>query len=69
MSNKKILVLPGDGIGVEVMQEVLNIINWMTKNKSISFDISERPLPLALKIMGVIRPPSTATATEMSTCL
>ena len=42
MSNKKILVLPGDGIGVEVMQEVLNVINWMAKNKSISFDISER---------------------------
>ena len=42
MSNKKILVLPGDGIGVEVMQEVLNIINWMVKNKSISFDMSER---------------------------
>ncbi|MDC0195284.1 3-isopropylmalate dehydrogenase [Alphaproteobacteria bacterium] len=42
MSNKKILVLPGDGIGVEVMNEVLNIINWMAKNKSISFDIDER---------------------------
>jgi len=41
MSNKKILVLPGDGIGVEVMREVLNIIDWMSKNKSISFDISE----------------------------
>ncbi len=41
-SNKKILILPGDGIGREVMSEVLNIINWMTKNKSVSFDISER---------------------------
>ena len=41
-SNKKILILPGDGIGVEVMNEVLNIINWMIKNKSVSFDISER---------------------------
>ena len=41
-SNKKILILPGDGIGNEVMSEVLNIIDWMTKNKSISFDISER---------------------------
>ena len=40
--NKKILVLPGDGIGKEVMQEVLNIIDWMAKNKSIEFDISER---------------------------
>ena len=26
-SNKKILVLPGDGIGVEVMNEVLNLID------------------------------------------
>ena len=41
-SNKKILILPGDGIGREVMSEVLNIIDWMTKNKSVSFDISER---------------------------
>ena len=36
MSSKKILVLPGDGIGVEVMNEVLNIINWMVKHKSIT---------------------------------
>ena len=42
LSNKKILILPGDGIGVEVMNEVLNIIDWMAKNKSASFDISER---------------------------
>jgi len=42
MSNKKILVLPGDGIGNEVMSEVFNLIDWMTKFKSFSFDISER---------------------------
>ena len=42
MRNKKILVLPGDGIGREVMKEVLNIINWLSKTRSISFDISER---------------------------
>jgi len=41
-SNKKILILSGDGIGPEVMSEVLNIINWMMKKKSVSFDISER---------------------------
>ncbi|MBO6469162.1 MAG: 3-isopropylmalate dehydrogenase, partial [Pelagibacteraceae bacterium] len=41
-SNKKILVLPGDGIGTEVMSEVLNIMEWMSKNKSVSFDVSER---------------------------
>ena len=42
MLNKKILVLPGDGIGAEVMNEVKKIINWMSKNKSISFDLEER---------------------------
>ena len=42
MSNKKILILPGDGIGNEVMSEVLKIIDWMEKTKSMSFDISER---------------------------
>ena len=42
MSNKKILILPGDGIGNEVMSEVIKIINWMEKTKSVSFDISER---------------------------
>ena len=42
MSNKKILVLPGDGIGNEVMHEALNIIDWLSKTRSISFDISER---------------------------
>ncbi len=40
--NKKILVLPGDGIGNEVIAEVLKIIDWMEKTKSLSFDISER---------------------------
>ncbi len=42
MSNKKILILPGDGIGNEVMAEVFKIINWMEKTKSMSFDIEER---------------------------
>ena len=42
MSSKKILILPGDGIGNEVMSEVIKIINWMEKTKSVSFDISER---------------------------
>ena len=41
-SNKKLLILPGDGIGPEVMAQVFNIIDWMTKHKTVSFDISER---------------------------
>ena len=40
-SNKKLLVLPGDGIGPEVVNEVLRLIDWMAKKRSVSFDIQE----------------------------
>ena len=40
-SNRKIMVLPGDGIGNEVMQANMKLINWLTKHRSINFDITE----------------------------
>ena len=40
-SNKKMLILPGDGIGPEVMREVLRVIDWMDKRRTVTFDISE----------------------------
>ena len=40
-ANKKLLVLPGDGIGPEVMDQVKRVIDWMAKKRSISFDVSE----------------------------
>jgi 3-isopropylmalate dehydrogenase len=40
-SNKRLLVLPGDGIGPEVMHEVGRIITWMERRRGIGFDISE----------------------------
>lgn len=40
-SNKKLLILPGDGIGPEVMREVRRVIDWMDRRRSVSFDISE----------------------------
>lgn len=40
-SNKKLLVLPGDGIGPEVVAEVRRIVDWMDKRRHVSFDISE----------------------------
>ena len=40
-ANKKLLVLPGDGIGPEVMREVRRVIDWMERRRSASFDISE----------------------------
>ena len=38
---KKLLILAGDGIGPEVMNEVKKIIVWFNKNKSSDFDITE----------------------------
>ena len=41
MAAKKLLILPGDGIGVETMAQVRRVIDWMDKHRTISFDISE----------------------------
>src|SRR5918912_2748257 len=40
-ANKKLLVLPGDGIGPEVMREVRRVIDWMGRRRAITFDLEE----------------------------
>ncbi len=40
-SNRKILVLPGDGIGPEIMREVLRVVEFFDRRRIASFDISE----------------------------
>jgi 3-isopropylmalate dehydrogenase len=40
-SNKKILVLPGDGIGPEVMNQVIRVAEWFDKKRIASFDLTE----------------------------
>ena len=40
-ANKKLLMLPGDGIGPEVMNEVRRVIDWMARRRAVSFDIAE----------------------------
>jgi len=40
-ANKKLLILPGDGIGPEVMNEVRRVIEWMDRRRHVSFDIQE----------------------------
>ncbi|MBN8908164.1 MAG: 3-isopropylmalate dehydrogenase, partial [Rhodospirillales bacterium] len=40
-ANKKLLILPGDGIGPEVMREVRRLIDWMDRRRMVSFDIAE----------------------------
>ena len=41
VKDRKLLLLPGDGIGPEVMREVKKIIEWFNKNKSLDFKIEE----------------------------
>ena len=41
MSTPSLLILPGDGIGPEVMAEVRKIIDWFGANRDLAFDVSE----------------------------
>lgn len=41
MSVNSILILPGDGIGPEVMAEVRKVIAWFGEHRDIHFDVSE----------------------------
>ncbi|MDF0601104.1 3-isopropylmalate dehydrogenase [Psychromarinibacter sp. C21-152] len=41
MSNPSLLILPGDGIGPEVMAEVRKVIDWFGAKRDLAFDVSE----------------------------
>ena len=41
VKDRKLLLLPGDGIGPEVIREAKKIIEWFNKNKSLDFKIEE----------------------------
>ncbi|SLN20133.1 3-isopropylmalate dehydrogenase [Roseivivax jejudonensis] len=41
MSTPSLLILPGDGIGPEVMAEVRRIIDWFGAKRGLPFDVSE----------------------------
>ena len=41
IKERNLLLLPGDGIGPEVIAEVKKILEWLNKNKSLDFEIDE----------------------------
>jgi len=41
MSTPSLLILPGDGIGPEVMTEVRKVIDWYGAKRDLAFDVSE----------------------------
>ena len=40
-THKKLLLLPGDGIGPEVMGEVRRVIDWLVRRRGVAFEIEE----------------------------
>ncbi|HEX2112941.1 MAG TPA: 3-isopropylmalate dehydrogenase [Alphaproteobacteria bacterium] len=40
-ANKKMLLLPGDGIGPEVTRQVRRVVDWFDKRRAVHFDIKE----------------------------
>ncbi len=40
-SNRKVLVLPGDGIGPEIMRQVLRVVEFFDRRHIASFEVSE----------------------------
>jgi 3-isopropylmalate dehydrogenase len=59
-ANKKLLVLPGDGVGPEVMREVIGVIDWMDRKRRASFDIDQDVVGgAALDAHGVPITPAT----------
>ncbi|HEY8353141.1 MAG TPA: isocitrate/isopropylmalate family dehydrogenase, partial [Sphingomonadales bacterium] len=38
---KSILLLPGDGIGPEVMGEVRRVLDWLAANRGFRFELHE----------------------------
>ncbi|MEO0632596.1 MAG: 3-isopropylmalate dehydrogenase [Pseudomonadota bacterium] len=40
MSNPTLLILPGDGIGPEVMDQVTRVIDWFGAKRGLAFDVS-----------------------------
>ncbi len=40
-SSKKLLLLPGDGIGPEVTREVKRVIDWLVRKKGVALEVEE----------------------------
>ena len=61
-----LLILPGDGIGPEVMAEVRKVIAWFGKRRGLLFDVDEDLVGgAAYKAVGHPLPPETLVIDEV----
>ena len=44
MSKKKILLLPGDGIGLEISKEAEKVFQWIENNSNLQFEINKESI-------------------------
>ena len=66
-ANKKLLVLPGDGIGPEVMGEVRRVMDWMQVRRAVSFDLTEGLVGgAAIEATGTPCPDATVDAAKQA---
>ena len=64
-ANKSLLLLPGDGIGPEVMYEVRRVIDWMDRRRQVTFEITEDLVGGAsIEARGVPITPATVDAAK-----
>ena len=64
---KKIAILPGDGIGPEVMQEALKVLEGVRKQYNVEFSCEEADVGgCAIDRHGTALPPDTLTLCEQS---
>ena len=40
-ANKRLLALPGDGIGPEVMRQVYRLVQWFDRKRIATFEVRE----------------------------
>ena len=39
--NKRLLILPGDGIGPDCMAQVRRVIDWLAARRALAFEVEE----------------------------
>ena len=61
----KLLLLPGDGIGPEVLHETRRVLGWFTQNRNLAFEIEEAAIGgTAYETLGTPAPDATIAKAE-----
>ncbi len=63
MTKKRIAILPGDGIGPEVIAEARRTLEWFVARRGLELELAEHPYGAgAYRALGLVLPPTTEEA-------